>query len=117
MKCTNLLLACLVFCCVLSCARSAVAQRPGRYRPHRPTLSPYLDYFRRDTGLTNQYYTYIRPRRQLERFARDQQSQVRSLRQQLQQVREPTVRPTGIHGGFMNYSHYYQYRQPAGRRR
>jgi hypothetical protein len=89
----------------------------GRYySPYGPTLSPYLDYFRRDTGVLDPYNAFIRPRRQLQNQLADaaQQAQVETtkLQQQVQGVKEAQAHPTGVGAGYLNYSHYYKL--PAG---
>ncbi len=90
-----------------------------RYAPRRPTLSPYLDYFRRDVGLTDPYHAYIRPRRQLNSQLRTQQALLNRQGQDLRRVNDDlrqfrgqrfrgvTAAPTGTGSTFMNYSHYY----------
>jgi hypothetical protein len=94
--------------------------RPARYEPARPTLSPYLNYFRGNTGLLNPYNTYIRPaenlgydlQRQRADLAR-LQGHIRQVQGAVQQVENELLRPTGAGATFMNYSHYYQFnRQP-----
>ena len=85
----------------------------GRYRsPYGPTITPYLDYFRRDTGVLDPYNTFIRPRRQLEnqigQIVQQERAENTRLQQQIQRVREEQVAPTGAGATFMNYSHYYR---------
>ena len=106
---------------VFVCASSAHAQRPSRYQsPSGATISPYLNYFRQDTGVLNQYYHFVRPDlrlrdtiQDLERTTVQQRSQIRNLESDFLQIREPSARPTGTGSGFMNYSHFY----PSQRRR
>jgi hypothetical protein len=90
----------------------------GRYSsPYGPTLSPYLDYFRRDTGVLDPYNAFIRPRRQLQNqlanIVEQEQAENARLRQQIQGVRAAEAAPTGTGGTFLNYSHYYP-SAPAG---
>lgn len=95
----------------------------GRYRsPYGPTLSPYLDYFRRDTGVLDPYNAFIRPRRQLDnqlgQMVQEERAANTQLQQQIQGIRAETAAPTGTGATFMNYSHYYRTQQgPAPRRR
>ena len=110
----------------MAAAEVASAQGPGRYRsyggryssPYGPTLSPYLDYFRRDTGVLDPYNAFIRPRRQLQNQLGEivQQGQAENvrLRQQIQGIREAQGAPTGTGATFMNYSHYYRSGPAAG---
>jgi ATP phosphoribosyltransferase regulatory subunit HisZ len=113
------LLTALAFLLLVSAADVCLAQG-GRYRPYGgrysspygPTLSPYLDYFRRDTGVLDPYNTFIRPRRQLQNQLADivqqEQSETARLQQQIQGIREAEARPTGTGATFLNYSHYYR---------
>ena len=39
----------------------ALAQRPQRYQPTRPTVSPYLNLLRRNNSVTPNYYSFVRP--------------------------------------------------------
>jgi hypothetical protein len=94
----------------------------GRYRsPYGPTISPYLDYFRRDTGVLDPYNAFIRPRRQLDnqlgQMVQDERAANTRLQQQIQGIRAETAAPTGASATFMNYSHYYQTQQSAAPRR
>ncbi len=104
-------------------ARPGVAQPPvrRRYVPRRPTMSPYLDYFRRDTGLLDPYnlfrkrnvrvnQAFEQQRRQLQ-YQQYQLDQTRFQFQQVQQaqrqMRASGATPTGHGSTFMNYSHYF----------
>ncbi len=115
---------------VLSASIVSAQSRPARYTPARPTVSPYLNLLRRDTGPVPNYYTLVRP--QFQQMAINQQQQVinefqgqelLNQQQTLQQVqdsnlrlRTPTMRSTGTGGGFMNFSHYYSSRPAIGGR-
>lgn len=106
-------------------ASPASAQR--RYRsPSGPTITPYLDYFRRDNGvLRDPYNAWVRPRRIVRDEIYQQRQSLytlgRGLRDvnrdvnQMQSLRASGASPTGTGSSFMNYSHYYQMR--SGRRR
>lgn len=96
----------------------------GRYSsPYGPTMSPYLDYFRRDTGVLDPYNTFIRPRRQLQNQLSDivqqEQAQTAKLQQQIQGIKEAQAAPTGVGASYLNYSHYYKLQSGGtqGRRR
>ena len=94
----------------------------GRYRsPYGPTITPYLDYFRRDTGVLDPYNTFIRPRRQLEnqlgQMAQEERAANIRLQQQIQGIRQETAAPTGRGATFMNYSHFYGRNPVAAPRR
>jgi hypothetical protein len=91
-----------------------------RYQaPAGPTLPSQLNYFRRDVGLLDQYNTFVQPQRQLEaqlrQMTQQQLSDYRATQRQLEQLKEirpSEAAPTGVGGGFLNYSHYY--RLPTG---
>jgi hypothetical protein len=102
----------------------AIAQgQPRSYAPAQPTVSPYLNLLRRDTGPVTNYYTLVRPQQQQQAFNRQQQANnqqqqsvlqtqqqgIRTVQQGLLQVRQSQASPTGRSGGFMNYSHYYNF--------
>ena len=109
---------------VIGVADACLAQG-GRYRgfggryssPYGPTLSPYLDYFRRDTGVLDPYNTFIRPRRQLQNqldgIVQQERVETTRMQQQIQGIRESGAAPTGSGATFLNYSHYYK-ANPAG---
>lgn len=98
------------------------AQAQIRYSPPAgPTLPLQLNYFRRDVGLLDQYNTFVHPQRQLEarlqQMTQQQRDDYRSTQRQLDQVRQiraSEAGPTGVRGGYFNYSHYY--RMPVGGR-
>ena len=125
MKPSVLVLALLVACCVLVSSRSAAAQtQVPRYRPARPTVSPYMNLFRENRGPLPNYHTYVRPMLQQrstnyqQQFATQQlQQQVQALQQQGRQYGPAQVAPTGIGATFMNRSHYYPGYQNSARSR
>ena len=125
MKPSVLLLALIGAWCVLVSSRSVVAQNQvPRYRPSRPTVSPYMNLFREDRGPLSNYHTYVRPMLEQQSVNYRQQSatqqlqqHVQALQQQGQQYGPAEVSPTGIGATFMNRLHYYPgYRQSAPRR-
>ncbi len=104
------------------CANMTVyAQGPGgppyRTQPWQPgpTLSPYLDYFRRPLGPLDSYHEFVRPRRQVQQRLQQQDLQLRRQAQGLQSVQEQIARPqrpsgaapTGTDAGFFRHSHFY----------
>jgi hypothetical protein len=120
-----LILAGLASLGLFSLATPAAAQQ--RYvPPSRPTLSPYLNYFRGDTGVLDSYNTFIRPRQILDQTLAQQQAGLRNLQAQVGLIRSDMnsagglvrpagVSPTGRGATYMNYSHYYP--GMGGRRR
>jgi len=112
----------LVFWCAIALSglwsQSASAQQ--RYRsPSGPALSPYLNYFRRDVGVLDNYHTFVRPEQRLMQSLSQQQSELRRTQLQLGQVQTDVrgmskellapsaASPTGRTATFLNYSHFY----------
>ncbi len=72
-------------------------QRNYPYTPRTPTLSPYFNYFRVNSGTISPYHQFVRPRVQLRMFVKqqsarnqrqnnllqDQQTRIRQLEQRL----------------------------------
>src|SRR5262245_37121436 len=102
----------------------ATAQIPyQRYvPPSGPVLPYYLDYFRPQSGVLDQYNQFVAPKGRLQNELRtivqQQNSDYGTLEQQIQKtskIRPSLAAPTGSAAGFMNYSHYYQaHRGAAG---
>lgn len=98
---------------------TTVASAQNRYRPARPALSPYLDYFRSDTGVLDPYNTFVSPNRTLRDQLSNQETGISRLQGQVQQVegqfsdyvRGARAAPTGARGRFSDYSHYYNFRR------
>ena len=121
MRVITILLSSLVLAFLLQSAKQAEAQQPPRpssYRPPAgPTLSPYLLYSRRPTGIYDNYNAFIRPRIELRSTLRTQTRQIGQLDREvrdvqrdvttLSEVRQLGVAPTGIGSSYQNYSHYY----------
>ena len=106
-------------------ASTASAQDPYTpYRPATPTISPWLNMFRRDPGPLDNYHTFVQPRIQAQQTLRQQEAAIQrnqaaigSVNEQLTQIeaqRETSIRPTGSASTFMNYSHYYGGRGATG---
>jgi hypothetical protein len=86
----------------------------GQYSsPWGPTISPYLDYFRRDSGLIDPYNAFVRPRRQvqnqIDEVRAQQQYQDTQLRREIQGVRQSLAAPTGRRASFGVNSRSYQF--------
>ena len=95
--------------------QNALSQDVPRYRPSRPTVSPYLNLLRNDNGALPNYYGLVRP--QLNQQAFDNQitatsrSQTLAI-QKLSHISGNTVNgPTGSGSVFKNYSHFYPAKQ------
>lgn len=99
-------------------------RRPTRYRPSRPTISPYMDYFRRDSGILPRYQTFIEPGRRRRATARSVQGELGQLRgrneaqgAELEQLRQMQANQRFRPGGapvqrtaaasYQNFSHFY----------
>lgn len=117
------ILAGIAFVIALSLAQSPLLAQRRYMSPFGPTLTPYLNYFRRDTGaIGDPYNAFVVPRRELRQTLGVQQQniyglqqQVRQANQEIENIRQPLAAPTGTGATFMNYSHYYQ--MPPARRR
>jgi hypothetical protein len=85
--------------------------RASRYQPNRPTVSPYLNLFRRDGSPTTNYHTLVRPQLRQQDFNRRQEATSRQLEQSVEQTQRqlsvPLVAPTGTGARHGDYSHYY----------
>ncbi|MBC8876221.1 MAG: hypothetical protein H8E44_42890 [Planctomycetes bacterium] len=109
------LLCVLVIGCTVACsARSALAQRNGRYQPSRPTTSPYLNLGRTDSGVVDNYNAFVRPEQEMRDAMRLQQNAIRTqgtdlslLEQRMSPGRRGVSRPASRASVFMNYLHYY----------
>ncbi|MCH8046809.1 MAG: hypothetical protein IID44_24165 [Planctomycetes bacterium] len=106
----------------------ASAQQPRRsyspYQPSRPTVSPYIDLLRRRTGELSNYHTFVRPKLRTQAALRQQsnrfgslQRQFGGLQRQFSSLQNTQAAPTGIGGGFMNFSHFYSTPTSGSRRR
>ena len=132
-----LLLTVLATCVVVCSARLADAQarsRPSTRTPavRRPTVSPWLNLYRRDGGPLGGYLSDVRPRQELYRTLQRQSASIdrervagarreagiQALqRQVLDLQRRSEALPTGIGSVFMDYSHYYPALRTPVRRR
>ena len=134
MKRLPFVLVFVLVCALVSCLRPAHGQGySSRYSSlSRPTLSPWLNLYRRDPGPVGPYLSYVRPEQELRRTLQGQEAGLRrqsaglqrqetgvlSLQRRVTQLeRGGVMAPTGTGSVFMNYSHYYQFRTPFSRRR
>jgi hypothetical protein len=122
----------MAFIAVAASSAAARAQAPyPRYAPPSgPVLPYYLDYFRPQSGVLDQYNQFVAPKarlqNQLQNIVQQQRIGFQAVEAQIQasaQIRPATAAPTGTAAGFMNYSHYYgsgigaaTYALPGGRR-
>ena len=90
--------------------------KPFKHVEQRPTVSPYLNLLRDDSGATANYQTLVRPQMEQIDFNRQQERQFDRLDRQFQNFRSESaypqdgsveIRETGHTTRFMNLSHYY----------
>ena len=98
----------------------AGAQDIPRYSPNRPTVSPYLNLLRTDSGGVPNYYGLVRPQLNQQAFDRQISNTARSQNlaiQKLSTVSElRSTGPTGTGSVFKNLSHFYPSKQQSFRR-
>jgi hypothetical protein len=88
--------------------------RPGSYGgytpPAGPTLSPRLNFFRRDPGPVGRYLSFVRPGLQLERTLQQQQTSLTELSSDFRTTtsQQPAIPPTGASSVFQNYQRYFR---------
>jgi len=118
---TGLLVGAIVACGFLSQDDMARGQEVGNraisvgYSSQQPRLSPYLDLFRRQEGVLDNYNQFVRPKVNLQRTLNEQDRQLRRQGQQIRAInsawsqaqRTGTMAPTGTGAAFFNYSHFY----------
>lgn len=75
----------------------AYGQRPSRYTPSRPTVSPYFNLFRTNTGGLPNYQMFYQRDEQLRSTLRRQQRQLGTLQQEFQGTTAPPA--TGMMAG------------------
>ncbi|MCA9150714.1 MAG: hypothetical protein KDA92_15485 [Planctomycetales bacterium] len=75
------LLAIAGCCLVLATVDTASAQRRTPGYANRPALSPYVNLFQANNGGLNSYFSFVRPRQEMDKFMR-QQSQRNYMQQQ-----------------------------------
>ena len=121
------LIACAVAAWWLSHDVSASNAQPvQRYQPATPTVSPYLDLFRFNTGVLPNYQTFVQPQQRAQEYRQAQQwqnqQQARAIRQLQSNVRGldqraslgPLVAPTGKHSWFFQPSTRSTYLNTSG---
>ncbi|MHB0956057.1 MAG: hypothetical protein ACYC0X_06710 [Pirellulaceae bacterium] len=120
---SRIILAVISACLVVTASSEVWAQRSNR-SISRPTLSPYLQQYRYDLGLTDPYTNFMRPtapQYQNQRMRRESTSSsdrtdypprtpetMRARGQNLPQPQGIQIAPTGTGSGFMNYGHFYR---------
>lgn len=117
-------------------ADDAAAQRRTPGFVNKPALSPYVNLFQGNNGGLNSYFSFVRPRLELDNYVRQTNQRQAMTRQFIEQeaqmiqnslqtaLEDPglSLRPTSTTarfrpaGGFMNYSTFYPQRAPTTRR-
>lgn len=108
--------------CVVLVAIAATHEVRGqgvrRYQPSRPTVSPYLNLYRNNTGPLPNYYSLVRPQLNQQAFNNQisaQQAQQNAALGLLQsQAAQPTTTPTGKRSWFMTYGRQSFMTAPGG---
>jgi len=107
-------LACGVVLVLVAVSPSPVHAQVGQssgINLYRPTLTPYLDYFRRDQGVLPNYHQFVRPRQRLladrQRTARDIYGLAVGAQNTERRVEAVEARGTGRRSTYMNYLHFY----------
>lgn len=105
--------------CFMAVSRPGQAQDVNHYSPYRPTTSPYLNLLRFNTGPLPNYHSFVLPQLEQQRFQRQTELELRenairfSQRQPMIEqsgpigIRHTGVYPTGVHGQYQYYSHYF----------
>ncbi len=107
--------------------RNSAGQDRPRYTPQRPTISPYLNLLRNDSGPLPNYYSLVRPQLNQQSFDNRILSTTRAQELQVRKLNEVTdaaaAGPTGTGGTFgnlsqfRNRSHFYPAKQRNFQRR
>lgn len=133
------LLCILGLLAVLSSSQTALAQRRAPGYSSRPTISPYFNLFQANNGGLNSYFSFVRPRQQMNQFMQDVnrreslqaaavQYETRELERSLANTIEGTAKQLNLRptpgsayrknaGQFMNYSAFYPQGNSAPMRR
>ena len=104
----------------VSC-QNADGQEKTRYSPERPTVSPYLNLLRNDTGPLPNYYSLVRPQLNQQAFDNGIVSAARLQSLSIQKIEDVaqmrSTGPTGTGSVFRNLSHFYPAKRPISARR
>jgi hypothetical protein len=99
-------------------AQGLMNSQPLSGQPRRPSLSPYLNLARDNSGALPSYQAFVLPRLEQNQQLISQyllQTQTRKLEQSL--ATDPNVRATGMGGKFQNRTHFYPQTSTAPPRR
>ena len=104
---TGIVLAVAV-CALLACADWAQGQRSRRSYSRPPTLSPYLDLLRVNTGVLPNYQAFVKPRIQQRKFNEQERRSLQTLEKRVRQFSSEAVPATGVASGFRNNDLYFR---------
>ena len=89
--------------------------RPIGRPPAGPVVSPYLNLVRRSGSPAINYYGIVRPQQQFYREVQRLEADLSTQRSEVRALEEESGLPvTGHAAHFMNYSHFYSFREGAG---
>lgn len=116
-------LTCVIILLSWECDAAAQRlQRPQRYEPARPTISPYLNLLRENVSPIPNYYSLVRPQLQQQRINQQQQSLLIRQNSEIRQLQTNLLRTQaegpvsgtpswfqnpGSRSTFLNTSQYY----------
>lgn len=111
----RLLIVFAIGCAMFSVSRSASAQRTRPYQSSRPTTSPYLNLYRSDSAVVDNYNAFVRPEMEMRSVIERQQNalsrqgtEIGAIQQRMLRPQRSAARSTSA-GVFMNYLHYYSW--------
>ncbi len=105
-------IGCAMFCV----SQSASAQRNWPYQSSRPTTTPYLNLYRSDSGVVDNYNAFVRPEMEMRSAMERQQNtltrqgaELGVIQQHMSRRQRSAARSTSSAGVYMNYLHYYSW--------
>ncbi len=73
---------------VLTTAEPTAAQGRNQSWSKGPTFSPYMQMFGKNRGPMNNYFDYVRPRQEFQKYVQNQETRYQNLSSQLQQTQQ-----------------------------
>ena len=96
-------------------AQQPPSSRPLGRPPSGPVVSPYLNLVRRGGSPAINYYGIVRPQQQFYREVQRFEGELSTQRSEIRTLEEESGTPaTGHAAHFMNYSHFYRFREGSG---
>jgi hypothetical protein len=81
--------------------------RPARYEPYRPVISPYLFLSRPSVGGVPSYYAWVKPQFDLAQRQQYVDRQFQAIDRQLLRAQQMGAGVPSRGGTFLDYSHFY----------